>query len=77
MVINNIMRAIFPIKESINWTEVKKLPITPSLECEKIDYNTTLNLEQTAIDNTTLLQIQFKEVFNTVRITKPSLFVWL
>lgn len=67
--VNFMMRDIFPIRESINWLEVKKKPIA-HLSNEKKDYNTTLNLEQTAIDNIILLQLQFKEIFNTVRIHK-------
>lgn len=62
--------------QHIDWLAIKACPYsaiqehTPSDTAADIDFNTTLNLENTVLEYIQQLQILFKEVFSAARIHK-------
>lgn len=57
--------------KKIDWKKVKETSLSHlQSESKKIerDYSTTLNLESTVVDSITNLQIEFKKIFDAVRV---------
>lgn len=71
--VNKITKYVFSQDiNKIDWKLVKtyQLKIVDEHQANDCEYNTTLNLEKTVLENINILQIMFKDVFDAARIHK-------
>ncbi|MFD2114357.1 hypothetical protein ACFSTH_00765 [Paenibacillus yanchengensis] len=72
-IVNKITKYIFSKDiNKIDWKFIRnyQLKIVDEHQANDSEYNTTLNLEKTVLENINLLQIMFKDVFDAARIHK-------
>lgn len=71
-IVNQITKKMFPLAEKIDWKNVKlfQLKLVDDEKTNDFEYNTTLNLEQTAVNNIVAMQIMFKDIFKVARVHK-------
>ncbi|MDF1494978.1 hypothetical protein [Caproiciproducens sp. CPB-2] len=71
--VNKITKDVFSKDiNKIDWKSVKsyQLKLVDEPQVNDCEYNTTLNLEKSVLENINTLQIMFKDVFNAARIHK-------
>ena len=70
--VNQITKKVFPLAQKIDWEKIRtlQLQLVDDGKANDCEYNTTLNLEQTVVNNIVTMQIMFKDIFEAARVHK-------